>query len=145
MAMSLSAGRDAFDYAISCLVFSVLLYLDSRVLALHFPSSYKRLQSGDDDTAMLSLRDNNSVKPSPAAPQARLHPGVVAAVVVVSLMAIVAAVFIIKKYCFQQSEATYRYSTLRAMEEEGTAEGAEDSDTDLEADREESDDEDLLE
>ncbi|KAG9339291.1 hypothetical protein JZ751_023991 [Albula glossodonta] len=32
----------------------------------------KRLQSGDDDTAMLSLRDNNSPKPSPAAPQVKL-------------------------------------------------------------------------
>ncbi|KAJ8390524.1 hypothetical protein AAFF_G00103210 [Aldrovandia affinis] len=74
----------------------------------------------------------------------RLHPGVAAAVVVVSLIAFVAAVFIIRKYCFHRSKATYRYSVLRGMEEDGNAERLEDSDTDLGPGREQSD-EDLLE
>ncbi|KAJ8369768.1 hypothetical protein SKAU_G00097960 [Synaphobranchus kaupii] len=74
--------------------------------------------------------------------QERIHPGVIAAVVFVSLIAIVAAIFIIRKYCFHHSEATYRYSVLRGMEEDGTADL--DSDTDLGPVREDSD-EDMLE
>ncbi|KAJ8265620.1 hypothetical protein COCON_G00147190 [Conger conger] len=83
----------------------------------------------------------NSLKtPSPII-QERIHPGVIAAVVVVSLIAIVAAVFILRKYCFQRSEATYRYSALRAMEEDGTAGDLDDDCGPVEEDS----DEDILE
>lgn len=33
--------------------------------------------------------------------QERLHPGIIASVTIVSLMAIMAGIFIIRKYCFQ--------------------------------------------
>lgn len=52
---------------------------------------------------------------------ARLHTGVIVSVIFVTLSAIVAAVFIIKKYCFPRSEATYRYSVLKGMEDQGLA------------------------
>ncbi|KAF7711528.1 hypothetical protein HF521_000539 [Silurus meridionalis] len=64
-------------------------------------------------------RSFRSVSESTAPPPGvRLHPGVVASVVIVALAAVVAAVFIIRKYCFPQSDATYRYSVLRQMEEQ---------------------------
>ncbi|KAG7326544.1 hypothetical protein KOW79_009945 [Hemibagrus wyckioides] len=74
------------------------------------------------------LRSFRSVTEEPTAPPpgVRLHPGVVAAVVIVAIAAIVAAVFIIKKYCFPQSDATYRYSVLRRMEEQREEESDED-------------------
>ncbi|KAM4613753.1 protein CFAP20DC [Polymixia lowei] len=52
----------------------------------------------------------------------RLHPGIIASVIFVTLSAIAAAVLIIKKYCFPLNEATYRYSLLRHLEEQGPAE-----------------------
>ncbi|MCI4375293.1 hypothetical protein PGIGA_G00107820 [Pangasianodon gigas] len=58
--------------------------------------------------------------------QVRLHPGVVASVVMVAIAAVAAAVFIIRKYCFPQSDATYRYSVLRQMEEQREEESDED-------------------
>lgn len=66
----------------------------------------------------------------------RLHPGVIASVVFVALSAIIAAVLIIRKYCFPRSETSYRYSVLRRMEmeeegERGTHTVGEDSDEDL--------------
>ncbi|KAK3574797.1 hypothetical protein QTP86_018383 [Hemibagrus guttatus] len=65
-------------------------------------------------------------EPTAPPPGIRLHPGVVASVVIVAIAAIVAAVFIIKKYCFPQSDATYRYSVLRRMEEQREEESDED-------------------
>lgn len=139
MTMSLSSGLGIYHF-VSSLIFSVLLFLDRGIIAINFPTSYTHEQLDDNDTGML-LRDN-SLKPPPA-PQERIHPGVIASVVVVSLIAIVAAVFIIRKYCFHHSEATYRYSVLRGMEEDGTAEDL-DSDADLGPSIEDSD-EDILE
>ncbi|XP_066452708.1 sortilin-like [Eleutherodactylus coqui] len=67
--------------------------------------------------------------------QIRVHPGILAAVVVVALLALLAAIFIIKKYCFPESNLTYRYSTLRSHHEEldnsATTRLQEDSDEDL--------------
>ncbi|XP_069823065.1 sortilin-like isoform X1 [Dendropsophus ebraccatus] len=67
--------------------------------------------------------------------EVRVHPGIIAAVVVVALMALLAAIFIIKKYCFSESNITYRYSTLRSHHEEldnsTTNRLQEDSDEDL--------------
>lgn len=54
----------------------------------------------------------------------RIHLGVIASVILVSLAAIIAAVLIIRKYCFPRSEVSYRYSVLRRMEDQGSA-GAE--------------------
>lgn len=51
----------------------------------------------------------------------RLHPGIIASVILVCVAAIVAAVLIIRKYCFPVNEATYRYSVLRRLEEQGSA------------------------
>ncbi|KAK5872550.1 hypothetical protein PBY51_013237 [Eleginops maclovinus] len=51
----------------------------------------------------------------------RIHPGVIASVVFVSVAAIVAALLIIRKYCYPVNEASYRYSQLRRMEEQGSA------------------------
>ncbi|KAL3058733.1 hypothetical protein OYC64_010808 [Pagothenia borchgrevinki] len=51
----------------------------------------------------------------------RIHPGVIASVVFVSVAAILAALLIIRKYCYPVNEASYRYSTLRGMEEQGSA------------------------
>ncbi|KAL0978135.1 hypothetical protein UPYG_G00166600 [Umbra pygmaea] len=59
--------------------------------------------------------------------QARLHPGVIAAVIFVAFAAILAAVLIIRKYCFPRSEATYRYSVLRQIEADGSG-GTEEDD-----------------
>lgn len=51
----------------------------------------------------------------------RLHPGIIASLIFVSVAAIVAAVLIIRKYCFPVNEATYRYSLLRRMEDQSSA------------------------
>ncbi|KAM7006185.1 protein CFAP20DC [Tautogolabrus adspersus] len=51
----------------------------------------------------------------------RLHPGIIAPVIFVCVAAIVAAVLIIRKYCFPVNEATYRYSVLMRLEEQGSA------------------------
>ncbi|XP_069592733.1 sortilin-like [Ranitomeya imitator] len=67
--------------------------------------------------------------------QVRLHPGIIAAVVVVAMLALLAAILIIKKYCFPESNVTYRYSTLRNHHEDldnsATTRLQEDSDEDL--------------
>ncbi|XP_077308026.1 uncharacterized protein LOC143927673 isoform X2 [Lithobates pipiens] len=68
------------------------------------------------------LRGAGSPGPQPgggsALRQARVHPGIIIAVVVVALLALLAAIFIVKKYCFPESNATYRYSELRTQQEE---------------------------
>lgn len=74
----------------------------------------------------------------------RLHPGIIASVIFVSVAAAVAAALIIRKYCFPVNEATYRYSQLRRMEDQGSAVTEEDGDTGPRTVGEESD-EDLLE
>ncbi|KAM9408190.1 protein CFAP20DC [Pholidichthys leucotaenia] len=48
----------------------------------------------------------------------RLHPGIIASVIFVSVAAVAAAVLIIRKYCFPVNEVTYRYSVLRRMEDQ---------------------------
>ncbi|KAF7642023.1 hypothetical protein LDENG_00266090 [Lucifuga dentata] len=58
----------------------------------------------------------------------RLHPGVIASVIFVSVAAVAAAILIIQKYCFPVNEATYRYSLLRRMEDQGSAVTEEDDD-----------------
>ncbi|KAM4021986.1 uncharacterized protein ACNLHF_027280 [Anomaloglossus baeobatrachus] len=67
--------------------------------------------------------------------QIRVHPGIIAAVVVVAVLALLAAVFIIKKYCTSGSNVSYRYSTLRDHQEDlgnsATTRLQEDSDEDL--------------
>lgn len=73
-----------------------------------------------------------------------LHPGIIASVILVSVAAIFAAVLIIRKYCFPVNEATYRYSVLRGMEEQGSAVAEADGDRGPSAVEIESD-EDLLE
>lgn len=82
-----------------------------------------------------SRQSGSSEKPTSAAPNdqqvVRLHSGVIASVVVVVIGATAAAFFIIRKYCFPQSNATYRYSELQQMEEHNTAIDQEDSDEDL--------------
>ncbi|KAG5274381.1 hypothetical protein AALO_G00135520 [Alosa alosa] len=80
-----------------------------------FPSSYHSLQ----DTS--NSRHQRDISPTATTQQVRLHPGVVAAVVIVSLAALVAAIYIIRKYCFPQNDAVYRYSVLRQMEEQRTS------------------------
>ncbi|CAB1438016.1 unnamed protein product [Pleuronectes platessa] len=51
----------------------------------------------------------------------RLHPGVIASVIVVLAAMVAAAVLIIRRYCFPVNQATYRYSVLRGMEDQGSA------------------------
>ncbi|TNN84382.1 Protein FAM3C [Liparis tanakae] len=51
----------------------------------------------------------------------KLHPGVIASVIFVSVAAIFAALLIIRRYCFPVNEAGYRYSQLRWMEDQGSA------------------------
>lgn len=51
----------------------------------------------------------------------RLHPGLIASVIIVCAAAIAAAVLIIRKYCFPVNEATYRYSLLRRQEDHRTS------------------------
>ncbi|KAM5148034.1 uncharacterized protein ACMZJ9_011681 [Mantella aurantiaca] len=67
--------------------------------------------------------------------QARVHPGIIIAVVVVASVALLAAIFIVKKYCFPESAVTYRYSVLRTQQEEldnsTTTRLQDDSDEDL--------------
>ncbi|CAK6974224.1 hypothetical protein LDENG_00266090 [Scomber scombrus] len=58
----------------------------------------------------------------------RLHPGIIASVIFVCVVAIAAAVLIIRKYCFPVNEATYRYSVLRRLEDQGSAVIEEDGD-----------------
>ncbi|XP_041081315.1 sortilin-like [Polyodon spathula] len=60
-------------------------------------------------------------KPSKADAQGRLHPGLIVAVVIVAFIAVLAASLIIRKYCFPQSNVTYRYSVLRENEEQSIA------------------------
>lgn len=74
----------------------------------------------------------------------RLHPGIIASVILVSAVAVAAAVLIIRKYCFPVNEATYRYSVLRQMEEGHSAAAEEDGDRRSRTVGEDSD-EDLLE
>ncbi|XP_029907890.1 sortilin-like [Myripristis murdjan] len=74
----------------------------------------------------------------------RLHPGVIVSVIFVTLAAIVAAILIIKKYCFPVNEATYRYSLLKRLEDQGSVVTEEDNDMGPDTVGEESD-EDLLE
>ncbi|KAK7145121.1 hypothetical protein R3I94_011275 [Phoxinus phoxinus] len=89
--------------------------------------------------AFTSYRDSrqaeSSEKPTsaPTVQQViRLHSGVIASVVVVTVAAIAAAVFIIRKYCCLKSNATYRYSELQEIEEQNAArEVDDDSDEDL--------------
>ncbi|XP_029456856.1 sortilin-like isoform X2 [Rhinatrema bivittatum] len=45
------------------------------------------------------------------------HPGIIVAIIVVAFLAFLAAVFIVKKYCFTESNVTYRYSVLRSYQE----------------------------
>ncbi|CAN9511811.1 unnamed protein product [Ophioblennius macclurei] len=58
----------------------------------------------------------------------RLHPGIIASVIFVSAAALIAAVLIIRKYCFPVNEATYRYSVLRQMEDQHSGVTEEDGD-----------------
>ncbi|KAF3689938.1 putative protein C3orf67 -like protein [Channa argus] len=58
----------------------------------------------------------------------RVHPGIIASVIFVAVAAIAAAVLIIRKYCFPVNEATYRYSVLRRMEDQGSVVTEEDGD-----------------
>ncbi|KAJ8258089.1 hypothetical protein GJAV_G00193050 [Gymnothorax javanicus] len=139
MATSLSSKRDFYQNSVSCLIFSVLC-INKGIDAINIPTAYKREHLEDNDAEILSRR--SSMKP-PLEPQERIHPGIIAAVVFVSIIAIVAAGFIIRKYCFQRSEAIYRYSVLRRMEEVGAAENL-DGDTGLGVIGEDSD-EDILE
>ncbi|KAM9859356.1 protein CFAP20DC [Aulostomus maculatus] len=74
----------------------------------------------------------------------RLHPGIIAAVIFVSVAAIAAAVLIIRKHCFPVNEATYRYSLLRRRLDQGSVVTEEDGDSTACTVGEESD-EDLLE
>ncbi|KAM4587296.1 protein CFAP20DC [Odontesthes bonariensis] len=74
----------------------------------------------------------------------RLHPGIIASVIFVSMAAVAAAVLIIRKYCFPVNEATYRYSVLRRTEDQQSAVTEEDGDRGPGTVGEESD-EDLLE
>ncbi|KAM9758006.1 protein CFAP20DC [Menidia menidia] len=74
----------------------------------------------------------------------RLHPGIIASVILVSMAAVAAAVLIIRKYCFPVNEATYRYSVLRQLEDQQSAVTEEDGDRGPGTVGEESD-EDLLE
>ncbi|XP_047188848.1 uncharacterized protein C3orf67 homolog isoform X7 [Scophthalmus maximus] len=69
----------------------------------------------------------------------RLHPGIIASVIFVSVAMVAAAVLIIRKYCFPVNEATYRYSLLRRMEEQSSAVTGEDGDRGPHAAGEESD------
>eukprot|EP00064_Thunnus_orientalis_P008921 superscaffoldBa00001096_g8944 len=74
----------------------------------------------------------------------RLHPGIIASVIFVSVAAIAAAVLIIRKYCFPVNDVTYRYSLLRRLEDQGSTVTEEDGDRGPGTAGEESD-EDLLE
>ncbi|KAM4582546.1 protein CFAP20DC [Fundulus diaphanus] len=74
----------------------------------------------------------------------RLHPGIIASVILVCAAAVAAAVLIIRKYCFPVNEATYRYSLLRRMEDQESAVTEEDGDRGPSTVGEESDEE-LLE
>ncbi|KAK2889486.1 hypothetical protein Q8A67_014861 [Cirrhinus molitorella] len=81
-------------------------------------------------------RQSESLEKPTSAPNdqqvVRLHSGVIASVVIVIAGAAAAAVFIIRKYCCQLSNVTYRYSELRQMEEQNAArEEDDDSDEDL--------------
>ncbi|XP_029456855.1 sortilin-like isoform X1 [Rhinatrema bivittatum] len=49
--------------------------------------------------------------------QVKSHPGIIVAIIVVAFLAFLAAVFIVKKYCFTESNVTYRYSVLRSYQE----------------------------
>ncbi|XP_031613468.1 uncharacterized protein LOC116334239 isoform X2 [Oreochromis aureus] len=69
----------------------------------------------------------------------RLHPGIIASVILVSAAAVAAAVLIIRKYCFP-----VKYSVLRQMEEGYSAAAEEDGDRRSRTVGEDSD-EDLLE
>ncbi|KAG9277000.1 hypothetical protein AMEX_G6980 [Astyanax mexicanus] len=103
----------------------------------HTASALLSAQSGDlQFTHLPSFRSVSepTANPSPPPPQVRLHPGVVVSVVFVTIAAILAAAFIIRKYCFSPSEASYRYSVLRQMEEHRAAAAAgeeDESDEDL--------------
>uniref|UniRef100_A0A1A7XGV8 Family with sequence similarity 3, member C n=1 Tax=Iconisemion striatum TaxID=60296 RepID=A0A1A7XGV8_9TELE len=74
----------------------------------------------------------------------RLHPGIIASVILVCVAAAAAAVLIIRKYCFPVNQATYRYSLLRRMEDQQSAVTEEDGDRGPSTVGEESDEE-LLE
>ncbi|KAL7891639.1 hypothetical protein AOLI_G00011150 [Acnodon oligacanthus] len=108
--------RNKLDYTNK--LFSVAIYIMLGPSVTAFPSAQLEAEE---------LRHFRSVSdPTAAPPQVRLHPGVVASVVVVAVAAIAAAAFIVRKYCFPQSDATYRYSVLRQMEEHSAASREED-------------------
>ncbi|KAM6927833.1 protein CFAP20DC [Xenentodon cancila] len=73
----------------------------------------------------------------------RIHPGIIASVIFVSVAAVAAAVLILRKCCFPVNEATYRYSLLRRNEDQQSDVTEEDGDRRPCAVGEESD-EDLL-
>ncbi|KAL6458314.1 hypothetical protein MHYP_G00335440 [Metynnis hypsauchen] len=115
----MATERNRLDYANK--LFSVAIYIMFGPSITAFPSAQLEAEE------LKHLRSFQSVSDSTAAPpQVRLHPGVVASVVIVAIAAIVAAAFIIRKYCFPQSDATYRYSVLRQMEEHSAASREED-------------------
>ncbi|KAJ7999883.1 hypothetical protein DPEC_G00199030 [Dallia pectoralis] len=83
------------------------------------PTSLSKVRLWKD---RIIIRSASSTPIQETTAQARLHPGVIAALVFVSFAAILAAVSIIRKYCFPRSDTIYRYSVLRRMEDEWSGE-----------------------
>lgn len=94
-----------------------LIFFIQQTLCGRPTTSLSLTQKLSEDRNGIHMRSVTPTKSSTQ--QARLHPGVIAAVIFVTFTAVLAAVFIIRKYCFPRSEATYRYSVLRRMEAEG--------------------------
>ncbi|KAM3877720.1 protein CFAP20DC [Diretmus argenteus] len=84
---------------------------------------------------IIAVGGASSAAPSPQV-EIKLHPGIIASVIFVTLTAVFAAVLIIRKYCFPVNEATYRYSLLRRLEDQGPPATEEDNDRGEESDEE---------
>lgn len=105
------------------MLLNLILYCGFWELAFAFPSYRQSRQLESLEKPTSAPNDQQVV---------RLHSGVIVSVVVVTVGATAAAVFIVRKYCCLKSNATYRYSELREMEEQNAVrEEADDSDEDL--------------
>ncbi|XP_058844538.1 sortilin-like isoform X1 [Acipenser ruthenus] len=98
-------------------VFCLLTLFISAGGNIQINNVHKTEHSGEEVLRSVGDVISDEEKPSKADAQGRLHPGLIVAVVIVAFIAVLAAAFIIRKYCFPQSNATYRYSVLRRNEE----------------------------
>ncbi|XP_058844539.1 uncharacterized protein LOC117413981 isoform X2 [Acipenser ruthenus] len=83
-------------------VFCLLTLFISAGGNIQINNVHKTEHSGEEVLRSVGDVISDEEKPSKADAQGRLHPGLIVAVVIVAFIAVLAAAFIIRKYCFPQ-------------------------------------------